>query len=424
MDHPSPVRQPYEGPGPCTRGAVMPHDGPMRILVSSTPGLGHLLPMLPLARAARERGHEVVIASGSSLAQVAAAAGFPHEAMGPATIGAVVDDIPELVGLTGRRRAVVTLRRAFCETIAPAMADGVSELAERWRPDVIVHEDRELGSWVAAERLGIPHVTVQATAWRPRMTDIGNEPLNALRERYGLARDEGLAGLYGRLFSDHAAPVAPRRRCADARDDRRAPADRGRPTRNDHGAGPGPVSAPRWAASRRDHARHGELRPGGGPAGAHRWRGRRRSTRRRRARRGPGVTGHGPGGRFGPRVRADVELLPAADLVAFHGGSGTMLAALAAGTPMIIVPFAADQPDNADRCLAAGVARVLAPEGLDAGAVKDRRRSHRLRPRLRTPRARGRRRGRGHAGTGRRPRSDRNDRGLGGVMARRRTLGT
>ena len=64
------------------------------------------------------------------------------------------------------------------------------------------------------------------------------------------------------------------------------------------------------------------------------------------------------------------ELLPAADLVAFHGGSGTMLAALAAGTPMLIVPFAADQPDNADRCLAAGVARMLAPEGLDAEAVK------------------------------------------------------
>jgi UDP:flavonoid glycosyltransferase YjiC (YdhE family) len=37
---------------------------------------------------------------------------------------------------------------------------------------------------------------------------------------------------------------------------------------------------------------------------------------------------------------------------------------------MIIVPLAADQPDNADRCLAAGVARVLTPEGLDAGAVE------------------------------------------------------
>ena len=62
-------------------------------------------------------------------------------------------------------------------------------------------------------------------------------------------------------------------------------------------------------------------------------------------------------------------LLPEADVVAHHGGSGTMLAALAAGTPMIIVPLAADQPDNGDRCEAAGVARVLSPDGIDAATV-------------------------------------------------------
>jgi UDP:flavonoid glycosyltransferase YjiC (YdhE family) len=55
-------------------------------------------------------------------------------------------------------------------------------------------------------------------------------------------------------------------------------------------------------------------------------------------------------------------LLPAADVVVYHGGSGTMLAALAAGTPMVIVPLAADQPDNGDRAEAAGLARVLSPE--------------------------------------------------------------
>jgi UDP:flavonoid glycosyltransferase YjiC (YdhE family) len=46
-----------------------------------------------------------------------------------------------------------------------------------------------------------------------------------------------------------------------------------------------------------------------------------------------------------------------------------MLAALASGTPMVIVPLAADQPDNGDRTEAAGVARVLSPDGIDAGAV-------------------------------------------------------
>lgn len=64
-------------------------------------------------------------------------------------------------------------------------------------------------------------------------------------------------------------------------------------------------------------------------------------------------------------------LLPAADVVVFHGGSGTMLAALVAGTPMVIVPLAADQPDNAERCLAAGVARVVALEDVDASRVEE-----------------------------------------------------
>ena len=220
----------------------------------------------------------------------------------------------------------------FCETIAPAMADGVSELAERWRPDVIVHEDRELGSWVAAERLGIPHVTVQATAWRPRMTDIGNGPLNALRERYGLARDEGLAGLYGRLFlttrprslRDGDAPIA--------RDDRRAPADRGRPTGAEHGAGPGPVPArdgrPRVAITLGtvNYDQVAVLRAlidGAVAAGAHVVVALGAD---------PASLGEVP---RSVSVHAYVpmsELLPAADLVAFHGGSGTMLAALAAGT--------------------------------------------------------------------------------------------
>jgi len=63
-------------------------------------------------------------------------------------------------------------------------------------------------------------------------------------------------------------------------------------------------------------------------------------------------------------------LLPAADLVAFHGGSGTMLAALAAARPMVIVPLAADQPDNAELCAAAGVARIVPLEDLTADAVQ------------------------------------------------------
>ena len=42
-----------------------------------------------------------------------------------------------------------------------------------------------------------------------------------------------------------------------------------------------------------------------------------------------------------------------------HGGSGSVIDALAHGLPMVLIPLGADQPLNAARCEALGVARVL-----------------------------------------------------------------
>ena len=52
-------------------------------------------------------------------------------------------------------------------------------------------------------------------------------------------------------------------------------------------------------------------------------------------------------------------LFPRAAAVVHHGGIGTMAEALRAGRPMLVVPFAHDQPDNAARAERLGVARVL-----------------------------------------------------------------
>jgi UDP:flavonoid glycosyltransferase YjiC (YdhE family) len=41
-----------------------------------------------------------------------------------------------------------------------------------------------------------------------------------------------------------------------------------------------------------------------------------------------------------------------------------VLAALGQGLPLVLVPFTAGQPENAARCAAAGVARVLLPSAL------------------------------------------------------------
>jgi UDP:flavonoid glycosyltransferase YjiC (YdhE family) len=54
-------------------------------------------------------------------------------------------------------------------------------------------------------------------------------------------------------------------------------------------------------------------------------------------------------------------LFPRASATVHHGGIGTTGQALRAGCPMLVVPFAHDQPDNAHRVRKLGVARVLYP---------------------------------------------------------------
>jgi UDP:flavonoid glycosyltransferase YjiC (YdhE family) len=53
------------------------------------------------------------------------------------------------------------------------------------------------------------------------------------------------------------------------------------------------------------------------------------------------------------------KILPRAAAIVHSGGSGTTAQALAAGRPMLVVPFAFDQPDNAVRLQRLGVARAI-----------------------------------------------------------------
>jgi UDP:flavonoid glycosyltransferase YjiC (YdhE family) len=62
-------------------------------------------------------------------------------------------------------------------------------------------------------------------------------------------------------------------------------------------------------------------------------------------------------------------LFPRAEAVVHQGGIGTLAQALRSGRPQLIVPFYADQIDNAARARRLGVARSLAPARYDAGSA-------------------------------------------------------
>jgi hypothetical protein len=55
----------------------------MRVLFSSTPAYGHLLPLLPLARALRGRGHEVAVLSAEAVSPIVAPEGIELLPAGP-----------------------------------------------------------------------------------------------------------------------------------------------------------------------------------------------------------------------------------------------------------------------------------------------------------------------------------------------------
>lgn len=63
-------------------------------------------------------------------------------------------------------------------------------------------------------------------------------------------------------------------------------------------------------------------------------------------------------------------LLPHCDVVITHGGFSTVTEALVHGLPLIAIPIDADQPLNAQRCAALGVAEVIEPERRTPEAIR------------------------------------------------------
>ena len=57
----------------------------MRVLISSTPGYGHRLPLVGLARAIRDRGHQVLWATAGDVASQVTAVGLDAVAAGVTT---------------------------------------------------------------------------------------------------------------------------------------------------------------------------------------------------------------------------------------------------------------------------------------------------------------------------------------------------
>ena len=165
----------------------------MRVLFSCTAGDGHFTPLVPLARAFADGGHEVAFATAADFAERVAAAGF---AALPAGVS-LRELRPQMEAFWIRiqqvpphERRPETFAYRFATLDAPAKLDALLVEATAWQPDLIVHETADLAAPPVAAALGVPSAQHSFGRLLPhacleRAAPLTATPLGAPRARAG-----------------------------------------------------------------------------------------------------------------------------------------------------------------------------------------------------------------------------------------------
>ena len=337
----------------------------MRVLFSCMPWEGHFRPLLPLAHALSARGHEVAFAAAAVWEPRAEEEGFPLLAAGMTREEGVVLFAPfreKIFKLPPEERRTHQFSILFARFHAPAKLPEVISVARSWRADAIVYDSCDLAAPIAAAALGLPSVNHSFGAMIPLAAlDASREYLEPLWRGEGLEPDPD-AGAFRGLFVDLAPP-------SFAWEQPRGRVVRLRPVPDTTASPPAwldELEPPLVYVTMGTVYNQPELfRP-----------------------LLDGLNGYGSAlvtvgrnvepdalGSLPPRVRVErfvpqAHVLARAAAVVSHGGSGTTLGALAHGLPLVFVPQAADQFDNAARAEAAGAAVVLRPGEVTAESVR------------------------------------------------------
>lgn len=345
----------------------------MRILFSSTWGYGHVFPMVPLARAARDAGHEVLWATNEPSCHLVAAAGLDVVAAGLDTEG--VQDVKQRLraGLQGRRpesRAAFAFPHMFGQWATPPMATDLLPLARDWSPDLMVHEAAELASPLVGAVLDVPSVTHSFGGAVPAafLVEAG-DLLSALWTGHGLA-PRPYAGSFTCAYLD-ICPTSVQTQPLDhiaARQPLRPVPYTGEAA----GALPAIVQdtdrTPLVYLTLGTVVNHGPVLS----AAVH---GLADLDARVLVAVGPdgdtAAVGRQPAHVSVQRLVCQSEVLPFCAVVVSHAGSGTFLGALAHGLPQLCLPQAADQFRNSQAAVETGAGLMLHPDHATPAAVAD-----------------------------------------------------
>ncbi|PYY57874.1 glycosyltransferase [Curtobacterium sp. MCSS17_011] len=152
----------------------------MRILFSGVPALGHLLPLVPLARAAQAAGHDVALLTSGGMREPMATElpTVPVLAAGPMP--------PDLFAEVGRRipgsdpanrPEPAAVAEFFAGTRVDLTVDDALRAAHGWEPDVVVADAVDLVGPLVAAELGVPYAIV---AFGPEVPEEFRRPMAEL----------------------------------------------------------------------------------------------------------------------------------------------------------------------------------------------------------------------------------------------------
>jgi MGT family glycosyltransferase len=349
----------------------------MRLLFTTQPALGHLHPLVPIARAAQRTGHFVVFGVAPSFCPILAKLGFEARAA-----GADYTD-PEVASIRSEGRKYPDLNdqmawvvgKLFAGILAQRMAPDLLSIAEEWKPDVLVTEVSEFASWVVAERQQLPRAVIpfgQYSERANRMRELRAGPaLEALRRQVQLPPDPELKTLEPKMtlifappsYQDPTVPLAPTVHFL-------------RPTLFDQS---GDEKVPDWVRKPRDrplvygtvgtafNTTPGILESIVEAAAGEAFDlivtvGRDRD---------PALLGSLPANVRVERYIPQSLLLPWCNAVVAHGGYNTVIGSLCHGLPMVLIPLGADQPVHAKRCVELDVAVVIDRDALNPTAIRN-----------------------------------------------------
>ena len=366
-----------------------------RILFATLGSLGDLHPYMAVALALQARGHAVTVATNRIHRARVEAAGLAWAGMRPEA-----PDNPPPDLMARAMDPVDGPRFVFETTIAPAVRDQVADLlAAALGMDLLMSTPLSLGLPPVAERLGIPWASAvlqpmgmfsasdppvpPQIAWAAALHGLGalagaplrwaahrvtrqwGQPVRALRRQMGLQDRADPLGvdqfsplLNLAMFSPVLAAPQPdwpagTRQTGFALYDAAGPDDVVPPGIETFlQAGPAPIVFTLGSAA--VHAARGFYVDSLAAA--------RMVERRALLLTGPdrqGLPDPLPAWALAAPYAPYTQVFPRACAIVHQGGAGTTGQALRAGRPMLVVPFAHDQPDNAARMRRAGVAAVL-----------------------------------------------------------------